>query len=159
MEEVTRLKHFYASDNLIATYPGSFYKLSTLFGIIFFTVVNAELFLSEHLQTIDFSNNPLTALPVEVGNLQLLKELQKWEVGIGLLANLITVSINEIQLTAWPAQFETLVLLQTLSLSRNYLSEIPISVCDHIRLTGLDASHNQITKVPLSLFYLPLKVS
>jgi Leucine-rich repeat (LRR) protein len=112
---------------------------------------------AETLQTVDFSHNPLTALPIEVGNLQLLKELQKWEVGVGLLGNLVHMGIENTQLVAWPAQFETLIFLQSLRIGKNMLQELPVSICDHPKLTALDISSNMVAKLPLSVFYLPIK--
>ena len=48
----------------------------------------------ENLEELDLSHNPLQTLPIEVGNLELLKETQKWEVGIGLLKSLRKLNIQ-----------------------------------------------------------------
>ena len=51
-----------ASHNQLVDLPGHFYKL-------------------ENLEELNLSFNPLEKIPIEIGNLELLKDTQKWEVG------------------------------------------------------------------------------
>ena len=116
-------------------------------------------FIVETIQVFDISNNPLNEIPIEVGNLQLLKETQQWEVGIGMLKNLVNLSSDSIKLLKWPPQLENCVLLKSLVLSNNFLTEIPPSIGAHTALAMFDGQNNHITSVPVELFALPIKVS
>jgi Leucine-rich repeat (LRR) protein len=110
------------------------------------------------LEELDLSNNPLEEIPVEVGNLQLLKELSEWEVGIGLLTSLQSLNISGIGLINWPPQLEKLINLEILNISHNAIELIPPRIADNIKLTLLDLSYNKIEIIPTELYNLPLQV-
>lgn len=109
------------------------------------------------LEVLDLSNNPLREIPMEVGNLELLKELREWEVGIGLLKALKVFEASGCELSAVPKQLEKLTHLTKLVLSRNAISVFPVEqITPLVRLTHLDLSHNQLTEFPKEIYDLPL---
>ena len=72
------------SHNLLRTYPPTLYKLPLIYW--------------------DVSFNQLSDIPVEVGNLQLLRETKEWEVGIGIVATLVHYNAGHNRLEKWPEQ-------------------------------------------------------
>jgi len=65
VEELKKLMNFWLGFNQLAELPGNMYKLVKL-------------------EELDLSNNQFTPkCPTEVGNMELLKDLREWEVGIG----------------------------------------------------------------------------
>ncbi len=100
----------------------------------------------------------MKVIPLEVGNLQLLKELEIWEVGIGLLKALETLDVSEIELEAWPPQVDQLHALTRLNISKNKLPIMPSSVASLTHLGIIDASYNLFLSFPLDLLFVPLKV-
>lgn len=99
-------------------------------------------------------------LPIITGNLELLKELKEWDVGIGLLKNLIKLDISGNRIAIWPLQLENLKNLIKLNVSHNKLTDIPNDVILEYRdLNFFDASYNQLTSFPPGLYDIPLHVN
>ena len=96
------------------------------------------------LKVFDMSYNRFKAIPIETGNLELLKELNQWDVGIGVLISLTTVDFSHCLLTEWPPQLENLALLTHLNLSHNSIAVVPSQISALVSLNVLDLSHNQI---------------
>ena len=111
------------------------------------------------LEELDLSFNPLKEIPVEVGNLELLKEVHEWEVGIGLLTKLTALNISGDGLSKWPPQVEKLTRLVTLNIAHNELERVPDLLALHVRLNHFDASHNRLQFIPSEIYDLPLQVT
>ena len=73
-------------------------------------MISGHFYKLENLEELDLSHNPLKTLPIEVGNLELLKETQKWEVGIGLLKSLRKLNIQGRDSLLSPTYLNTLSL-------------------------------------------------
>ena len=96
-------------------------------------------------------------MPIGNGNLELLKVLNVFDVGIGVLTNMVNLLLSHNKLTAWPVQLENLIKLQKLDLSYNkILGTVPTTIGVHDQLSYLDLSHNTIVEVPQELYSLPL---
>lgn len=138
MEELLILREFRASNNLLSTFSGYFYKLATV-------------------QTLDLSHNLFKDLPVETGNLELFKATKQWEVGIQCLKSLSILKLGHNLLEKWPTQLEKCFRLKELDLSYNSISVVPFLLGKHGVLTKLDLSFNRITEIPMELYQLPLQ--
>lgn len=140
IEELTKLVCLRASNNRLIDLPGQFYKLA-------------------ELEILDFGHNEFESLPIISGNLELLKELKEWDVGIGCLTKIRHLDVSYNKLTAWPLQLEKLVLMGRLFLSHN---QIPVMNAECLlgfkHLTVLDMSYNLVEEFPSCLYDLPLQV-
>jgi Leucine-rich repeat (LRR) protein len=115
---------------------------------------------SEKLTRLNLSRNQFSAIPIETGNLELLKDLGQWDVGIGLLLQLIHLDVSHNQLAVWPPQIDLLVNLRHLDLSHNRIALVPGLLGSFVALEHLDLTYNVINTVPYELYELPrLKVS
>ena len=70
------------------------------------------------------SYNLFTELPIQHGNIELLRDTNEWEVGIGLLTSLTNLNLSHNIFTEWPKQIERLAILQMFNMSHNRLSAI-----------------------------------
>ena len=105
------------------------------------------LCLAGKVEELELSGNPMASVPVVVGDMDLLKILKEWEVGIACLKSLKSFSFSE-----------TAIKLETLNLSNNELVRIPESLGRNLALTYLNLSHNKLTGLPVELYLLPLQV-
>jgi Leucine-rich repeat (LRR) protein len=103
--ELSNLRTFLAGHNLLRTFSGFFYK-------------------NRDLVELDLSYNLFTELPIQHGNIELLRDTNEWEVGIGLLTSLTNLNLSHNIFTEWPKQIERLTILQTFDMSHNRLSAI-----------------------------------
>lgn len=111
------------------------------------------------MQELDLSNNLFDEIPVITGNLELLKELQEWDVGIGLFKNLSKLDVSHNNLSKWPAQLENLVKMTKLNVSHNKLTSLPAECLSVYReLASFNFANNEITSFPPCLYDLPLHV-
>lgn len=110
------------------------------------------------IQQLDLSNNKFEEIPLEVGNLELLKEINEWEVGIGQLINMTDLNISNNSISVWPPQLEMLRQLTNLDFSNNLLEMIPPVLASHPSLTQLNLENNKLAKLPVEIYELPLKV-
>lgn len=104
------------------------------------------------------SFNSFKVIPIETGNLELLKELNQWDVGIGVLTNLTELNFSHCQLSEWPPQLENLTRLRQLNLSHNTIAIIPAIVSALVALQVLDISFNQIHTLPETIYMPTIKV-
>ena len=112
------------------------------------------IFQTGNLEHLDLSRNPLKALPVEVGNLELLQELGQWEVGISFLSRLQHLDVSRCLLTEWPPQINLLVELTHLDLSHNEITVIPAELGELVGLQTLLLSHNGIDDLTADIYLL-----
>ncbi len=105
MGELSHLRTFLAGHNLLRTFSGFLYK-------------------NRDLVEIDLSYNLFTELPIQHGNIELLRDTNEWEVGIGLLTSLTNLNLSHNMFTEWPKQLERLTILKTFNLSHNRLVTI-----------------------------------
>ncbi len=101
------------------------------------------------------SNNNLTELPKEIGNLTNLTELVLWDNNltelpkeIGDLTNLIWLELWDNNLTELPKEIGNLTNLTKLDLHRNNLTELSKEIGDLTNLTKLDLHGNNLTELP-----------
>ena len=137
-EELNECRSLNASRNFITGFPLYFYKMLAL-------------------EELDLSYNLLPEMPIGNGNLELLKVLNVFDVGIGVLTNMVNLLLSYNKLTTWPVQLEHLTKLQKLDLSYNkILGSVPTSIKAHADLSYLDLSHNTIVDIPQEIYTLPL---
>ncbi len=149
----------------------------------FFADIADEEYLYEfiNLESLDLSNNGLTSIPPEIGNLINLKRLKLYcnclkdipsEIGnltnlqslglysnclkdippeIGQLINLEILTLNNNNLTTLPPEIGTLRNLKYLSLQNNQLIHLPDSMGDLLSLTELKLKCNKFTSIPVGL--------
>ncbi len=115
---------------------------------------NYDAPVTAQLRVLDLSYNPLTAIPMETGNLELLKELGEWDIGIGQLQLLEWLDVSHCNIAEWPLQLDGLSTLQHLNLSHNKLKSVPPTLVNMTGLEVFNVSHNRIENVPSDLYEL-----
>jgi len=94
-------------------------------------------------------------IPVEIGNLELLQELGKWEIGIGFLTNLTYLDVSHCRLMKWPLYIEECQQLIYLDLSFNQIEEdLPSILGIMLELKTLVLNNNQISALCFDIYYL-----
>eukprot|EP00752_Nemacystus_decipiens_P011953 g10598.t1 len=129
LEALTKLKHLRLSHNRISGFRGNIYLISSL-------------------ETLDLGHNRLKEVPLQVGDLQLLKRTREWEIGLRLLRELVTLDVSYNRLKLWPPQVEECRNLRDLRLDHNKLQEVPDVVGENKALTNLDLSGNSLKDLP-----------
>ena len=112
------------------------------------------------MENLDLSHNSFDELPVISGNLELLKELKEWDVGIGLFVNLTRLDISHNRISTWPLQLENLRELQRLNISFNKLTALNTQCLSSFKyLIYFNACNNHLDSFPSCLYDAPLHVS
>jgi leucine-rich repeat protein SHOC2 len=114
--------------------------------------------LSGKVEELELSGNPMPAVPVVVGDMDLLKVLKEWEVGVACLKTLKSFSFSETGIKLYPPQIDRVAKLEALNMSNNELVKIPESLGRNLAMTHLDLSHNKLTGLPVEIYLLPLQV-
>jgi Leucine-rich repeat (LRR) protein len=116
------------------------------------------------LQSLNLSNNRLTALPESLGQVVQLpaldlanNQLTALPESLGRLARLESLDLYNNQLTALPESLGDLARLQSLDISRNQLTALPDSVGRLRQLHSLDLTGNSVSDLPPELRTLPLE--
>ena len=135
LEELKNLRTLLVGYNKITTYPGCIYKLNGM-------------------RTLDLSYNRFPSIPVEIGNMELLKILHEWEVGIGLFQLLQELNVSNNKLTEWPNHIEKIPSLQLLNLSGNQIESVSKTIGNHTTLKYLDVSNNKLLVFPIDFYSL-----
>jgi Leucine-rich repeat (LRR) protein len=110
--------------------------------------------LSDGIRTLDLSHNRFPSIPVEIGNMELLKLLHEWEVGIGLFQSLQELNVSYCKLTEWPNHIEKIPSLQMINFAGNQIETIPKSIGSHTTLKYLDLSENNLLVFPTDFYSL-----
>ncbi len=104
---------------------------------------------------LDLSNQQLTQLPPEIGNLTNLlgfslqgNQLTRLPLEIGNLTKLTHVSLSDNQLTSLPSTIANLTNLMVLNASDNFLTYLPSEIGRLTNLKTLDISSNKLTTLP-----------
>jgi internalin A len=107
---------------------------------------------------LDLSNQELTSIPAEIGNLTNLNtlylksnQLKYLPPEIGNLANLNTLYLKSNQLKCLPPEIGNLTNLSTLYLSNNQLTKLPPEIGNLTNLNWLYLSNNQLTILPAEI--------
>ena len=113
------------------------------------------------LTELDLSYNKLTQLPVEIGHLTQLTILYLYDnnitqlpVEIGNLSRLTTLYLYDNKLTKLPVEIGQLAQLTTLHLQNNKLTQLPVKIGNLTRLTTLYLSNNKLTQLPVEIGHL-----
>ncbi len=120
-----------------------------------------EVAKEQKLKKVSLSNRGLTALPPEIGRLNLVQKLdlsynyiRKLPDEFSRLTNLRSLYLNHNELEEVPSNIGNLVNLGTLDLSNNQLKTLPDSIGELNNLSHLDVSYNLISKLPLGMVNL-----
>jgi Leucine-rich repeat (LRR) protein len=108
--------------------------------------------------TLYLRNNQLSSLPVEIGMLTGLKELDlngnqltSLPAEIGRLTGLTVLDLRRNQLTSLPVESGMLTGLTTLYLDNNQLTSLPVEIGELTGLERLDLSYNPLTTPPMEV--------
>jgi leucine-rich repeat protein SHOC2 len=160
ISELAHLQELTACYNQLSEFSASFYKLSKQLYIIFDSVIDFILIISvfclENLKKIDFSHNLFAEIPLEVGNLELLKEMGEWEIGISFLKQLQYLDLSYNQFKEWPDHVDKLEQLKELYLQYNELKELPMGIEQLKNLKLFHLEHNQMISLPMEFYELSL---
>ena len=122
------------------------------------TVIPVEIGQLVNLKTLDLSDNQLTVIPAEIGklvNLQYLylsnNQLTFLPVEIGQLVALQVLGLSSNQFTFLPVEIGQLVTLETLDLHNNQLTFLPVEIGQLVNLQILYLSYNQLTVIPAEI--------
>lgn len=160
---LNKLQHLDLGHNRITQIPGEIEHLSELRELsICFNKLQSlpgRLYKLGKLKFLDLSNNELKEITVEVGNLELLQELGQWEIGIGLLTNLVELKVKCNKLEKWPEQLQLLEKLTRFDFSNNLIDVVPPVLGQNKSLEFLNGSFNKIKVIPFEFYELPLKTA
>jgi len=87
------------------------------------------------LDELDVSNNALTTIPDEIGELK----------------NLVRLNLSGNKLTTLPASIGNLVNLESLDIKSNEISNLPDDVGKLVKCKKMDYGHNMLTELPWDL--------
>jgi hypothetical protein len=105
-----------------------------------FSLVPDDIVQNIACKELDFSNNQITSLQREFGNLLNLKKLN--------------LSKNQLNEKSFPSTLSRLIFLEELNLSNNSLTELPPFILLLPRLRVLHLAGNKITKIPAQISQL-----
>eukprot|EP00618_Florenciella_parvula_P035652 CAMPEP_0119528726 /NCGR_PEP_ID=MMETSP1344-20130328/42854_1 /TAXON_ID=236787 /ORGANISM="Florenciella parvula, Strain CCMP2471" /LENGTH=1363 /DNA_ID=CAMNT_0007568175 /DNA_START=224 /DNA_END=4315 /DNA_ORIENTATION=- len=105
----------------------------------------ANLYVCNKLMEINLSYNHLEKVPLSVGDLELLKVVREWEVGVGQLKALTKLDLSHNRLIEFPLQLDRCEQLTDLNVSHNNIELIPSFISGCRQLQRLDISHNKLT--------------
>jgi len=89
------------------------------------TAVCSGLFFLKNLQELDLAENELKEIAREKGNMNILREINVWDVGLNLLSELKVFNLDRNQFSKCPPELETLVNLEVFTAKENYIEEFP----------------------------------
>lgn len=145
-------------NNRLKTLPG---ELGLLKNLVTLNVDNNQItsfagsvYLMSRLETLNLRSNLLKEMPVEVGNVELLKLVREWEVGVGQLQALKVLDVGCNLIDQWPAQLDQCKQLQELRIDHNQLTEVSLAVLQNTALRRLYVNHNSIITLPTALVTL-----
>ena len=125
------------------------------------TQLPVEIGQLSQLTMLDVSYNNLTQLPVEIGQLTQLttlhlshNKLSQLPVEIGELTQLTSLHLSNNKLTHLPVEIGNLIQLTTLYLQNNKLTHLPVEIGQLTQLTTLDLSTNNLTQLPVEIWHL-----
>jgi Leucine-rich repeat (LRR) protein len=113
--------------------------------------IPGNVYTLPNLEILDLSENQLDRLPVEVGNVQLLKTTREWEVGVGHLKMLRVLKLSRNALEEYPQQLEKCTRLEELYLDGNKVASVPPAVQQNSALQLLRLEGNRLTDLPVSI--------
>jgi Leucine-rich repeat (LRR) protein len=156
LEEVKGLKVLLLAHNKIEHYPGNIYRLGIKFTALTPLLLHDMTccIIAAGMQNLDLSHNRFPSIPVEVGNMELLKDLHEWEVGIGLFQKLSELNVSYCKLTEWPGQVKKIPSLQLLNLAGNGLESVSVDLAANSSLKYLDLSCNKFIVLPVQFYSL-----
>lgn len=113
------------------------------------------------LTNLHLYNNRLISLPLEIGNLTALtaldlslNKLTSVPPEIGNLSELTVLDLSQNKLTSLPPQIWNLTGLTTLNLSENRFDSLPSEIGNLTTLTNLYLDHNQLASLPSEIWNL-----
>ena len=116
--------------------------------------------------SLDISHNPIGSLPESIGNMTRLESLYAKENGLtelpesfGNLQNLDTLALAVNKFEVFPEVITNLPALRTFTINDNKLKEIPDSIGNLVNLQIFDAQRNGIETLPNSLTSLTKLIS
>jgi Leucine-rich repeat (LRR) protein len=129
LQTTTTLKALRASHNLIQAFSPKLWKL-------------------REIRHLDLSHNRLKELPYVEGDLKLLRETREWQVGVGLLAGLETLLLNDNRLVEVPKSIDKCSELTVLDLANNQLASLSDELAALSSLRTLVLHHNLVRSLP-----------
>uniref|UniRef100_K3WFH4 Protein phosphatase 1 regulatory subunit 7 n=1 Tax=Globisporangium ultimum (strain ATCC 200006 / CBS 805.95 / DAOM BR144) TaxID=431595 RepID=K3WFH4_GLOUD len=132
LQTTTTLTALNASNNRIRTFSPKLWKLRAM-------------------RVLNLSHNALQELPYVEGDLKLLRETREWQVGIGLLTSLISLTVSHNNLSSLPKSIEKCSSLQYLNLSHNCIQELNEKLGELESLKQLYLRKNAIATLPNSI--------
>ena len=122
------------------------------------TALPPEIGQLSQLRKLDLGNNQLSALPPEIGQLTQLQELHLFSnqltalpPEIGQLTQLHTLWLHGNQLSALPPEIGQLFQLRRLGVVSNQLTVLPPEIGQLTQFQGLGLSDNQLTTLPAEI--------
>jgi len=131
VNEFPNWKDFNIDKDLKGIYE-TLYSLKLVKEFVKEKIVDCSLLELYNLRDLYLSNNKLTEIPKEIGN----------------LLNLRRLILSDNQLTEIPKEIGNLTNLQSLSLSNNKLTEIPKEIGNLTNLEYLFLKYNKLTEIP-----------
>ncbi len=111
--------------------------------------VPVQLWYCTNLRVLDLRNNRLREISREKGNMQVLRDMNIWEIGIETLQHLKVLRLDRNELDIIPQQICQLKTLEFLSASGNRITAVPgTGMEDLANLKHLDLSENCLDALP-----------